>query len=536
MELSNRNKSLFRYTALAAASLLSAPVWSAGFELPQYGVREMGVAKGGSAALLEDASAVANNPAGLIRLQGRNFTGGAALVLSEFDYDIEVRRELRAEVGGTVPGQEKGSINGAAVVPHLYYSTRLADNAAVGIGLYVPVGSATSYKSDWAGRYHATDTEITAINIAPTFAWKVTPTVSAGIGAVIQRFEGNFKNKIDLGYILGHEMLNEVAEQNQAILENSQNPAAGLAIKTQVIDRLAHNYDVDNEMHVTSTAFGINAGLLWEPTPRFRAGLQYNSEIRHRPEGTATRTQLNDPNFRQSIIDAICDSLSGLGGSGDIYLLDCYGTSQSSQEDRETAEDGADTALGPLGAQGGKIDTDIIVPHRVTASFVYGLTDHWLMTGGVTWTNWSRVKEIRFSYPDNSQRGGSPITDTDDDVRRRDLVQDFSWQDTFRYGLGAIYDNQNRWAFRFGAAYDESPMPDSSRRSPRGPDSDRIIGSLGMSYRWSDSLVIDAAYSYTHFTDSEINARENPAGTDHRMVGDIKGQLHTAAMQVSYSF
>jgi|GEM_PF-1826654 len=515
--------------ALCVTGLLQGgQALAAGFELPHYGVKEMGIAYGGSAALLQDASAVANNPAGLIRLKGRNVTGGATGVLSKFDYDVEGKRELRPSVGGTVPGDGEGTMRGEAVVPHLYYSRRISEDSAVGIGLYVPVGSATSYDDDWAGRYHATETELTAINIAPTFAWRMTPTLSAGVGAVIQRFEGTFENSIDVGYVVADELIKTVNDERSAYFGNSTD---GQEKMDRVVNDLAHNYDMHNRINVDSIAFGINLGLLWEPTESTRFGLNYSSMIRHRAEGTAERPQANDPAYEFSIKQGICDTL--------FDLLDCSRDSEgnpNNEDDLADAQEGAEKAVGPLGAAGGDIETDMIIPQKVTLSGFHQMLDWLAITGGVTWTNWSQVEEVRFSYPDDSMRGGSDLTDEGSDVRRRDLVQPFDWEDTFRYGLGVIVTPLENWTFRAGAALDESPVPSAKRRSPRGPDSDRLIGAVGMGYDINNGFSFDLGYTFTKFKSSEIDSRENPAGTDHRLSGDYDGRLHSIAFQASYNF
>ena len=508
---------------LIGGGLLVLPllVHAGGYELPQRGIKEMGIGFGGSAALLEDASAVANNPAGLIRLQGRQVVGGVKVIRSGFDYDVTVHRELIPDTGGTVPGRDAGSISATSVAPHVYYSQQLSDNAAIGFGIYAPFGTTTSYPTDWAGRYHATDTDITAINFNPAFAWRATDTLSFGLGAVIQRFEGDFRNTIDLGYLVADQVIQQIEENSLAQLRDGNQA---------VVDTLAHQFDVDNKMTVDSWGYGFNFGILWEPTEKTRIGFNYNSVVRQVADGNAERPQTLDPEFQQALEDAIgsirlSDALTGLIPLGTIGSLQ-----------PESAEEGAARAVGPLGAQGGRVQLITEFPEVATLSFYHQLFDTLAVVGGVTWTNWSRVEELRFTYPDESDRGGSDITGPDDDVRRRDLVVPFDWENTFRYGIGTIYTGINRWALRAGVAFDESPVPNEERRTPRGPDSDRIIVGLGAGWQLSDTLSIDAAYSYTHLEKSNINNRENPAGSLHRIEGEYDGALHSVGLQMNYLF
>ncbi|MCH8543271.1 MAG: outer membrane protein transport protein [Alcanivorax sp.] len=501
-----------------ALTITSTVASGAGFELPQRGIKEMGIGFAGSAALLEDASAVANNPAGLMRLQGRQVSGGVTLIRSGFDYDVSVQRELIDGTGGTVPGRESGSISALSVAPHVYYSQRLSENAAIGFGIYAPFGSTTSYPEEWAGRYHATDTDITTVNFNPAFAWRVSDTVSMGLGVVIQRFEGDFRNTIDLGYLVADQVIEELENNNLASLrEGRQN----------LVDRMAHQFDVDNTMIVDSWGYGFNFGVLWEPNERSRVGFNYASAVRQVADGDAKRPQAEDPAFQQELEDAIAATqIWGIG-----FLPSTIGALQPA-----SATEGAERAVGPLGAQGGKVQLITTMPEVATLSGYHQLFDSLAITGGVTWTNWSRLDELRFTYPDSSDRGGSDITGSGDDVRRRDLVVPFEWEDTFRYGVGAIFTGIDNWALRAGFSYDESPVPNPERRTARGPDSDRMIYALGAGWQWRENLSIDVGYTYTHFASSRINNRENPAGSQHRMEGSYSGGLHNIGVQANYLF
>ncbi|TVP58080.1 MAG: hypothetical protein EA349_05195 [Halomonadaceae bacterium] len=182
------------------------------------------------------------------------------------------------------------------------------------------------------------------------------------------------------------------------------------------------------------------------------------------------------------------------------------------------------------------MELNVTFPEIATVSFYQELTERFALAGGATWTNWSRLPEIRFTYTDSSNRGGSDITGSGDDVRRRDLVQPFAWENTWRYGLGLIFTASERWTFRAGAARDESPVPDEIRRTPRGPDNDRTIGSLGLTWTPSSRYSIDAGYTFTRFDKADIASPENPAGTGHVIDGNYEGRLHTAALQINYRF
>ena len=92
-------------------------------------------------------------------------------------------------------------------------------------------------------------------------------------------------------------------------------------------------------------------------------------------------------------------------------------------------------------------------------------------------------------------------------VRRRDLVQPLDLENTIRYGVGARY------------AY-----------------SDRLTLRAGASYEWSERLSLDFSYGWIRITQGDTEARENPAGTQHRASESSRGTLHNVGAQMNYSF
>lgn len=485
----------------------------AGLELNQHGVKEMGHGFAGTAAMLEDASAIAHNPAGLLRLEGTQASGALSAIYADIDYDTVVRRQRLEEEYGLEPTEVDGpgSANSRDItmVPALYYSHRINDEAAAGIGIYAPFGSGSDFPDGWAGRYHAEETSQTTLNINPTFAFQATDSLSVGMGVVIQMYEATLTNQIDLGYLVAESALEQVAEQ--------EGDAAAEAAAEDVIRELGEesNHDVQNDIEIDSIAYGFSFGVLWEPSERTRIGLNYRSRTSHIAEGEAKRPQVNDPQFRENL-------------QGQVQSL----TNLSDDE----AEEALNAAFDERGAMGGDLNSRVTFPEVATLSGYHELTERMAIMGSISYINWSVFEEIRLEYTDESTRGGDDITGTGDDVRRRDLVQPLEFEDAWRYGLGLRYQATDRMVFRFGASYDESPLTDSDNRTPRGPDNDRYIAGLGLSYSVTDRLGVDVAYAYTRITEGDVTVQENPAGTQHRTDGSTSSHLHSAGIQANYRF
>jgi len=71
-----------------------------------------------------------------------------------------------------------------------------------------------------------------------------------------------------------------------------------------------------------------------------------------------------------------------------------------------------------------------------------------------------------------------------------DGVNPASWDDTWAFSLGVIYEHDDKWTFRSGTGFLENPIP-LAMRNPRIPDSDRWELGFGCSYRWSERTTID---------------------------------------------
>ncbi len=117
--------------------------------------------------------------------------------------------------------------------------------------------------------------------------------------------------------------------------------------------------------------------------------------------------------------------------------------------------------LGFLTGTGLFMDGDIEATVNLPASFSFSLAHRvskftWL--ADVTWTGWSSFEELRIKY---------------DNPAQPDSVTTYDWEDTMRYSVGLDYLLSNRWVLRTGLAYDETPVPDKERRTPRLPGNDR---------------------------------------------------------------
>ncbi|MSP48505.1 MAG: transporter [Alphaproteobacteria bacterium] len=217
--------------------------------------------------------------------------------------------------------------------------------------------------------------------------------------------------------------------------------------------------------------YGFSLGLLYEPIKSTRIGLAFRSKVEHTLKGDADFT--------------VPTSATALTSTGRF---------------RDTTVSG-----------------NVTTPESLSLSVVHDLNAQWSLLGDVTWTNWSRFKELRFRYGNTLQP---------------DTVTPENWKDSYFFSLGATYRHTDAWTFRVGVAYDQTPVPDADRTA-RLPDNDRLWIAFGASYAFSQALKIDVGYTHIFINESSIS---NLSSTNHRQTGFYNNQIDILGVGMSYKF
>ncbi|SFV38577.1 OmpP1/FadL family transporter [Hyphomicrobium facile] len=127
------------------------------------------------------------------------------------------------------------------------------------------------------------------------------------------------------------------------------------------------------------------------------------------------------------------------------------------------------------------------LPDIVTLSARQEITPTTRLMGTVEWKNWSVFKDLPLTTP-----GGT-------------LAVDANWHDGWFFSVGGEYDYSPLLTLRSGVAYEISPVQDPSERLVQIPDNNRVWLSIGASYKWSDSITLDAGYSHIFVQDGGVN-------------------------------
>ena len=82
--------------------------------------------------------------------------------------------------------------------------------------------------------------------------------------------------------------------------------------------------------------------------------------------------------------------------------------------------------------------------------------------------------------------------------RRQDDELPLNFRDTWRLAVGANYKFAPDWKWKFGLAYDQSPVHKEQDRPTSLPDNDRYWFSTGVQWRATKNTTLDVGYTYLY--------------------------------------
>jgi long-chain fatty acid transport protein len=135
------------------------------------------------------------------------------------------------------------------------------------------------------------------------------------------------------------------------------------------------------------------------------------------------------------------------------------------------------------------VEAEFKVPARLQLGVRHQTTEKLGIEFDFTRTGWSSFDQL---VVDETSYGENLITSTN------------NWDDVNTYRLSATYDISQATQLRVGYTFDETPQDDTFF-SPRIPDSDRQLFSLGIGHTLNNGWTIDAAYMYVTFDDRTMN-------------------------------
>lgn len=169
----------FNQSLLATAMLLAAGgANAAAFQLAEVSTSGLGRAYAGEAAIADNASVVATNPALMSLFKTAQFSTGGVYIDSRINMNGDVTssatpansvmtaiRYGSASARNVVPG---------AFVPNLYFVAPVNDKFALGAGMNVNFGLKSEYDDSYNAGIFGGKTDLSAINLNLSGAYRVT--------------------------------------------------------------------------------------------------------------------------------------------------------------------------------------------------------------------------------------------------------------------------------------------------------------------------------------------------------------------------
>lgn len=224
------------------------------------------------------------------------------------------------------------------------------------------------------------------------------------------------------------------------------------------------------------TGTGWNVGALFTVSPAMRIGMSYRSAIKYSVTGDLLVT-------------------------GPVAALNAAGSSAAR--------------------------ANVKLPSSFILSVVQKLDDRWEMLGDLSRTQWSSIRQVDIERTSGLASGQIAQT----------LHTDF--RDTWRVAFGGTYLINDAWRYRFGIAYDQSPVKGADQRLVSLPDNDRLWFTSGVQWQVRPGARLDLGAAYLHIRPAAIhNDQRAAAATANRGLvdGRYEGSVVILGLQYSHAF
>lgn len=220
------------------------------------------------------------------------------------------------------------------------------------------------------------------------------------------------------------------------------------------------------------TAWGYTAGLMFNPTDKLRLGMNYRSEI---------------------IMEA-------RGGDADFNDVPVFAEADPRFQDQ-------------------KFDADLPLPAEFTVGLSYEVTDKWLLAFDYNRTMWSVYEALTVSFENGTTS-----------------VNPRNYQNSSAYRVGTQYKANDKFTFRAGWYFDESPVQDGYF-APETPRNDSMGYTGGLTYQLNSKFGIDFSFLYLQF-DEVDNSYDyySENGNVQPFGGTYKSSVFSPGIGITYGF
>ncbi|QIW15017.1 hypothetical protein A4G20_00850 [Pasteurellaceae bacterium RH1A] len=248
-------KKMTKTLIASALTFTAAGASAAAFQLAEVSTSGLGLAYAGNAAVADNASVVATNPALMTKFKRAEISAGGTLI--DTNVDVEGKTALNVNPLFGSDASHKNIIP-TAFVPNLYVVVPVNDRFALGGGVNVNYGLKSEFGQTYNAGVFAGKTDLTALNLNLSGAYELGYGFSFGLG---------------LNAVYAKAELERHAGDTSLLY----NMTAGAA--------LTNNSTTVSRMKGDDWGFGWNVGLTYDINEGNRIGVAYHSPVKLRFKG-----------------------------------------------------------------------------------------------------------------------------------------------------------------------------------------------------------------------------------------------------------
>ena len=412
--------------SLTLLALAGSTAFAGGYRVSIQGQKQLAMGHTG-VAVVNSAEVAFFNPAGMAYLDKKfNISVGANALFANVKFQ-------NSTYNWTAESKNVGT-------PFSVYATyKLNDWLTAGLAVYTPYGSAVDWDQDWEGAHLVNNIDLKAIFVQPTISVRMGEHFSIGGGPIFATGSVNFNRNL------------------------TTNPL--LSVDGQPADVTLDGKGI--------TAWGYTAGFMFNPTDKFRIGMNYRSEI---------------------IMEA-------RDGDADFNQVPDFVTAVTNLYDDQ------------------KFNADLPLPAELTVGMSYQITDKWLVAFDYNRAMWKVYDALVVDFSNGNQS-----------------VNPRNYQDASTYRIGTQYKANDKFTFRAGWYFDESPVQDGYF-APETPRNDSMGYTGGLTYQVNSKLGIDFSFLYLHFDEVDNSYdyyQEN--GNALPFGGTYKSSVFSPGIGITYGF
>ena len=224
------------------------------------------------------------------------------------------------------------------------------------------------------------------------------------------------------------------------------------------------------------TAWGYTAGFMFNPTDKLRIGMNYRSEI----------------------------TMEARDGDADFSDVPGFASADPRFQDQ-------------------KFDADLPLPAELTVGLSYEVTNKWLVAFDYNRTMWGVYESLTVNFENNPTPSVNPR----------------NYKNSSTYRVGTQYQANDKFTFRAGWYFDESPVQDGYF-APETPRNESMGYTGGLTYQLNSKLGIDFSFLYLHFdeVDNSYNYSTDPISgqPNPNFGGTYKSVVFSPGIGITYGF